>query len=443
MERQHKSILVIFALVVSVAVTSWLLSEASPKPQIEEQLREQESVIKANSASPEIPEVKITDSEQANLIKIDWNLCLDDLHAPECIEAITPLIAEIDVVGELGWLDLMDRLAVNMERVAASLSNPECTPPVSGFEPISDTTTGQCAARAFGELGALLRGCSRSFDGRGGSYERRKGRASIAAQSGITDLGVLDALTQLDRLDRLESTWLSAKCDALLSTLGQLPAVDALMDEAPSLGGHGERPLGYPWRMVRASHLYVEQAVRRGDYRVASEFSKSAHWLADFANRTPFAELKAGDEEQEASGKAYEAKVAALIEKIIEHDPAVGHQAMADHLTEKFPDYYSFFPSKTNLSMVELDNTSPVVVEGKRPKRYLPEEDWYQRTLQLLTHQIVAQRLSGVPLEVAMQNFDDRTYNDFAIFDEILDANDREYASQRANEIIAKLNNSG
>ena len=132
--------------------------------------------------------------------------------------------------------------------------------------------------------------------------------------------------------------------------------------------------------------------------------------------------------------------MAALIEKIIEHDPAVGHQAMADHLTKQFPDYYSFFPSKTNLSMVELDNTSPVVVEGKRPKRYLPEEDWYLRTLQLLIHQIVAQRLSGVPLEVAMQNFDDRAYNDYAIFDEILDANDREYASQRANEIIAELN---
>ena len=371
------------------------------------------------------------------------DVCIDDLQAPECIEAITPVIAEIDVVGELGWPDLMDRLVVNTERVAASLSNPECTPPVNGFELVSDTAEDHCAARAFGELGALLRGCSRSFDGRGDSYERRRGRANIAAQSGITDLSVLDALTQVDRLDRLESTWLLTKCDALVSTLGQLPAVDALMDEAPSLGGHGKRPLGYPWRMVRAGHFYVEQAVRRGDYRVANVFAKTALWLADFADRTPFAELKAGDEELEASGRAYEAKVAALIERITEHDPAVGHQAMADHLTEKFPDYYSFFPSKTNLSMVELDNTSPVVVEGKRPKRYLPEEDWYRRTLQLLTHQIVAQRLSGVPLEVAMQNFDDRTYNDFAIFDEILDANDREYASQRANEILAKLNNGG
>lgn len=153
------------------------------------------------------------------------------------------MIAEIDVVGKLGWLDLMDRVSVNTERVTVSLADPDCTPPVSGFEPVSDTAEDHCAARAFGELGALLRGYSRSFDGRGDSYERRRGRANIAAQSGITDLGVLDSLTQLDRLDRLESTWLSVKCDALVSTLGQLPSVDALMDEAPSLGGHGERSL--------------------------------------------------------------------------------------------------------------------------------------------------------------------------------------------------------
>ena len=440
MERQHKSILVIFALVVSVAVTSWLLSEASPKPQIEEQLREQESVIKANSASPEIPEVKITDSEQANLIKIDWNLCLDDLHAPECIEAITPLIAEIEVVGDLGWLDLMDRLAVNMERVAASLSNPECRPPVSGFEPISDTAADHCAARAFGELGALLRGCSRSFDGRGDSYERRVGRANIAAERGVTDLSVLDALTQVDRLDRLESTWLSAKCDALLSTLGQLPAVDALMDEAPSLGGHGERPLGYPWRMVRASNLYVERAVLLGDFRLADRYYEAARATALLKGLDPLPLLEVGDEFRDASARAFEAQLEQIITKIVAENPAVGYQAWANHLGTKHPGFI-LYPSDENKML--LDQENKILREANLPLLYFPEEDWYQRTLDLLTYQFVAQRLSGVPPEVYENGLAGTWFYQYPEFDEILDANDREYASQRANEIIAKLNNSG
>ena len=427
------------ALFVVIA-TAFLVFDGRP----EDKDRDGSKIVEREDKTSVILQKKILPQRSANPSQttdfVDWNRCIDDLHAPECIEAITPLIAEIEVVGDLGWLDLMDRLAVNTERVAASLSNPECTPPVSGFEPISDTAADHCAARAFGELGALLRGCSRSFDGRGDSYERRVGRANIAAERGVTDLSVLDALTQADRLDQLESAWLLARCVDIMGDLESLPALFAELDESPPRQPHTHEAVDYPWRVERLSAAYVERAVLAGDYRVAAHYYDANRRNAGLSNKIPTVPLRTDQRAIEEQARLFEANVEATIRRLAAHNPAQGYRILSEHYVSKFPDYSMFYPSKDLMDAIAIENSLPEVVSGETPKTYLVEEDWYQRTLDLLTYQHVAQRLSGIPMEVYQQNFDGFPHHDYPIFDELLDANDREYASQRANEIIAELN---
>ena len=174
-----------------------------------------------------------------------------------------------------------------------------------------------------------------------------------------------------------------------------------------------------------------------GDFRLADRYYEAARATALLKGLDPQPLLEVGDESRDASARAFEAQLEQIITKIVAENPGVGYEAWANHLGIKHPSYM-LYPSVENKSILDQENS--MLEEANLPLLYFPEEDWYQRTLDLLTYQFVAQRLSDVPAEVYESGLAGSWYYQFPEFDEILDANDREYASQRANEIIAELN---
>ena len=129
-----------------------------------------------------------------------------------------------------------------------------------------------------------------------------------------------------------------------------------------------------------------------------------------------------------------------MINQIIESDPLVGHQAMADHLALRYPGYRQYSPSKKNLDFVEWHNDSPFV-QREKDFIYLPTDDWYERSLALATHQLVANRLRGVDESLIYSPHGGRAFNAVtdSVFETILDPNDWEFASQRANALIKEI----
>ena len=193
--------LLIVATTLLVSLLGLFLFKSNPNPApIAPEIDKSQAV--AASEPVDIPPQESLASvlEVDTASDVDWSACTDNYGSDECLSAITPLIAEVGVVGDLSWVDLIDRFDDNLKVISQVVEDPVCIPPATGLDPTvehaltesADKTAGQvtanCGAKAYGEVGVLMRQCN--------SYPRRKPPPEEqvlgeAAGRGITDLLVL------------------------------------------------------------------------------------------------------------------------------------------------------------------------------------------------------------------------------------------------------------
>ena len=446
--------LLIVATTLLVSLLGLFLFRSNPNPApIAPEI--DKSQVVAQSEPSEIPTqpplAPVLEVETA--LDIDWTACTDKYGSEECLTAITPLIAEVDVVGDLSWIDLIDRFDDNLKVISQVVEDPACIPPATGLDPIAehsqtesaDKTAGRaianCGAEAYGEVGLLMRRCS---DDPRGSPPTEEDILQDAARRGITDLGLLYKLEQNARYGQLEHQWLKKKCASLLAGMnGAHPLYHQL-----SIHDHNADWVNndFPDRSTRIKQLfksrtYIERSVLLGDYRLAGEYIVAANSLTALAGpnlvygyeheRALFEPLKQRDQE-----------MASVIDKIITHVPAAGFAAKATHLVQRYPPLR--FTDPRDLEDIREQNESPGRIKGT-PKIFIPEDDWYQRALDIATYGIAADRMNGVPADLPsnpLQSdvFHSEFWNDGdrqLFLERFLDANDWEYASQKANELVA------
>ena len=367
--------------------------------------------------------------------RMDWNQCVDDVSTPECIEAITPIIAAMPVLGSLSYIDLIERLDTNLVRVQKVIADESCVPPSTGWSPGGEHY-GRCGAEAFAEVGQLLQGCF----GRKSSDEE----AADLEHSGITDMQRLAEAELQDSYVHIQNTWLEARCESLVERLDSAPGIyiakDGLLNE------HSKR------RSRRATE-YIERAVLLGDYRAASNFAQSGALMIGYREqlkgfdenlggfRATLGLFALGREEEEAQLRQLHDNTETVIRKIIKHDPVMGYQQLADHQYHRFPDYYFNSPDQIDIDYLVKDtNNSPRVLAGEMPQVYSPEGNWEQRTFDMVKYQLVANRLAGraEELHFAPAGAGKLKYIS-GMIDMYLDVNDLEYASQQAWEIVEQV----
>ena len=448
----NRLLIVATTLLVSLLGLFLFRSNPNPAPIAPEIDKSQEVAPSAPAEIPTQPPLApVLEVETA--LDIDWTACTDKYGSEECLTAITPLIAEVDVVGDLSWIDLIDRFDDNLKVISQVVEDPSCIPPATGLDPIAehsqtesaDKTAGRaianCGAEAYGEVGLLMRRCS---DDPRGSPPTEEDILQDAARRGITDLGLLYKLEQNARYGQLEHQWLKKKCASLLAGMnGAHPLYHQL-----SIHDHNADWVNndFPDRSTRIKQLfksrtYIERSVLLGDYRLAGEYIVAANSLTALAGpnlvygyeheRALFEPLKQRDQE-----------MASVIDKIITHVPAAGFAAKATHLVQRYPPLR--FTDPRDLEDIREQNESPGRIKGT-PKIFIPEDDWYQRALDIATYGIAADRMNGVPADLPsnpLQSdvFHSEFWNDGdrqLFLERFLDANDWEYASQKANELVA------
>ena len=132
----------------------------------------------------------------------------------------------------------------------------------------------------------------------------------------------------------------------------------------------------------------------------------------------------------------------AVVDKLITHVPEVGFAAKATHLVQRYPSLLWTDPRE--LASVREENESPFRIIG-RPKKFIPEDDWYQRALDIATYGLAADRMNGVPADLPSNPLQSEEFRSefwdpgdkVSFLERYLDANDWEYASQKANELVA------
>ena len=409
---------------------------------------------------------------------IDWNACIDSIEDSHCLDEVTKLVAEVPVLGDLSVTDLIAKLEVNKRTVHEVANHTECEPKPFGLQrdgallstdAATESSIEDCGASAFAEVGALIARCRRAVDDEDGGLRRTGGLVKEAERKEVTDLQRLSALEQADRYDQLEFAWLNRECDEeLLESLGNMPslykevnAFDVSWDVIGPHNSHFFWPEDYPWKTLAIGDFYIERAILLGDYRAAHLYYDAARRMAESRIQTlkeghPYTTWYVGEEEYEAPVRAYDAAIQQNIEKIIAADPAVGYELLAEHLVRKFPSFDYYFDAKQDeqfeaelaIEKAELIRQDPSIEavirahEASQRKTYTPKTNWHERALNMVTYQLVSNRLREIPEDL---HFSKLGGKGFAVMlesriDDFVDVNDWEYASQRANEIIAELN---
>jgi hypothetical protein len=437
-------------LISGLSLGYWL---PSPNPQSTASKVSQVEPI-ANSVRVQIavPDQSVSASEIDTHLDIDWSACTDNYGSDECLTAITPLIAEVDVVGDLSWIDLIERFDGNLKVMFQVVEDPACIPPATGFDPIvelsqasdTDKTTDQaranCGAKAFGELGALIRRCN--LINRNVPTEERV--LADAAERGITDLAILYDLEQNVRYVQLEGQWLDKECVKLAAQSRSAPTLynqlglsDSRMEDA----NRWFAQIADDTTALFKSDTYIERAVLLGDYRLAKHYLEAAGLTSTLLRPSPLA----GYEHEKhlfVPIKERDNTIDAVVDKLITHVPEVGFAAKASHLVQRYPSL--LFTDPVYLESIRDENESPYRIIG-RPKKFIPEDNWYQRALDIATYGIAADRMNGVPADLPSNPLQsDVFHSEFwddsdkkMYLERFLDANDWEYASQKANELVA------
>ena len=447
----NRSLIVATTLLVSLLGLFLFRSNPNPAPIVPEIDKSQEV---AQSEPAEIPTqpplAPVLEVETA--LDIDWTACTDKYGSEECLTAITPLIAEVDVVGDLSWIDLIDRFDDNLKVISQVVEDPSCIPPATGLDPIaehSQTESGgktegraiaNCGSKAFGELGALIRRCNLAPK----NVPTEERVLADAAERGITDLAILYDLEQNVRYAQLEGQWLDKQCVKLAERSLSAPNIYhqlEIHDQKKSTVNSGFPDLSSSIRLLWQSRTYIERSILMGDYRLARHYLESAGSTSSLLK--PF--VLAGYEHEKhlfVPIKERDNTIDAVVDKLITHVPEVGFAAKATHLVQRYPSLLWTDPRE--LAFVRDENESPYRTKGY-PKKFIPEDDWYQRALDIATYGIAADRMNGVPADLPSNPLQsDVFHSDFwrsgdkiSFLIRHLDANDWEYASQKANELVA------
>ena len=410
-----------------------------------------EPIVNARTVPIATPGPSVPVFEVDTPLEIDWSACTDNYGSEECLSAITPLIAEVGVVGDLSWIDLIDRFDDNLKVISQVVEDPSCIPPATGLDPIaehSQTESGgktegraiaNCGSKAFGELGALIRRCN--LPPKNVRTEERV--LADAAERGITDLAILYDLEQNVRYAQLEGQWLDKQCVKLAERSLSAPNIYHQLEIHEQKKARVEA--GFPDQSLRnrllfKSRTYIERSVLLGDFRLAKYYLRAADFNKGFIK--PIALVGFAHEKHLFEPiKERDNTIEAVVDKLITHVPEVGFAAKATHLVQRYPSLLWTDPRE--LAFVRDENESPYRTKGY-PKKFIPEDDWYQRALDIATYGIAADRMNGVPADLPSNPLQsDVFHSDFwrsgdkiSFLIRHLDANDWEYASQKANELV-------
>jgi len=364
-----------------------------------------------------------------NTLDIDWHQCVDDQGGSACIGAMTPLIAAVPVIGDLSYVDLIERLGTNLALVEAAVADVSCAPPSTGWSPSSKHYQ-RCGAEAFAEVGRLLQGCL----GHGSATDA----ARRLEDSGVTDVQALTAAEVQDSYTRVQQTWLDSKCSEVAEQLEAMPKLHVL-----------EVPIRLKkFVLQKRFYEYTERAVLLGDYRVAPYFAESAAQMIDYRReRNEFGRpvvittggyLPVSEQGEEVVLRHQHSLTKRVIDKIIASDPLLGYEQLADYQYHRFPDFDGHRPDVFDISLEELNSAYAIEKRGQRV--YEIEGDWEQRIFDMIKYQIVANRLAGRPEDLHFSpSGAGYIKNIREAIDMYMDVNDLEYASQQAWNIVEEV----
>lgn len=438
------------ALLAGLGLAYWL-SDSNPQ-STRLKISQVEPIVNSEPVQIAAPEPSVPALDVDTPLDIDWSACTDNYASDECLSAITPLIAEVDVVGDLSWIDLIDRFDDNLQVISKVVDDPACIPPATGLDRIveysqtesTDSTADQaivnCGAKAFGELGALIRRCNLAHK----NVPTEERVLADAAERGITDLAILYDLEQNVRYAQLEGQWLDKQCVKLAERSLSAPNIYhqlVIHDQIKDTVNSGFPDVSSSIRLFWQSHTYIERSTLLGDYRLARHYLEAANSNSSLLKPL----VLAGYEHEKhlfVPIKERDNTIEAVVDKLITHVPEVGFAAKATHLVQRYPSVR--FTDPFDLESIRDENESPNRIIG-RPKKFIPEDNWYQRALDIATYGIAADRMAGISADLPANPIDPEIvrsefWNDGdrqLFLERFLDPNDWEYASQKANELVA------
>lgn len=390
---------------------------------IQEPLQTEESAFELDENVEEIVEE----------IEIDWNQCLDDISVTECIEAITPLIAAMRVLGDLSYLDLFERLDQNVSTVQKVVADRSCVPPEAGWSPSTERYA-RCGAEAFAEIGRLLRGCF--------GHDHDYDPVWDLEESGVTDLALLSEAADLYSYKQAERAWLNAKCPGIRVGVTALPELYPVQDF----------PMSSDELLEKIAAEYIQRSAFLGDNRASPRLAESAAKVnayldmekteSGFWDSVTDGLVREDERERVAAVKQRDASLEKLIRKIVADDPLAGYQLLSDHEYHRFPNFEGHRPDEVDDTdaMIELANSHEEVMSGEKSPLYNPASDWKKRTFDMVKYQLVANRLAGRSEELHFSPAGAGKLKYISgMIDMYLDVNDLEYASQQAWEIVEQV----
>lgn len=424
-----------FSVVLAgLAAVGLLLLQPPKQPEPHKQASVQVQSLPEPTAQETVAPTEPSDDSEVSELGLDLIECTYDTSAPECIAAITPLIAAMPVIGDLSYVDLIERLDANMEVVQESLADESCAPPDTGWSARGEPYE-RCGAEAFAEIGRLLHGCF--------GYEREKDGAWSLEYHGITDLQMLADADLKEGIEKVEYAWLKANCPNVSETVSALP--ELFVVEGLQMTIESQR------RKLAAE--YIQRAILMGDYRVADRLAESAAKMNKYLDmergeagvwRTIVGGLVREDQKHRVAAVVKKDELTAqLIKKIIADHPLTGYQQLANHEYHRLPAFDAYRPDVfSDNDTVAAANSRDEVKSGERSPLYNPasSSDWEQRTFDMVKYQLVANRLAGKSEELHfIVNGAGHLEEIRGMIDMYLDANDLEYASQQAWEIVEKI----
>ena len=189
-----KRIIVFSVIFAGLGAVGWLLLQTPKQPEPQKQASVKDQSLPEPTALEAVAPTETPAGSDVSELNPDLIECTDHTSAPECIAAITPLIAAMPVIGDLSYVDLIERLDANMEVVQESLADESCAPPDTGWSPRGEQYQ-SCGAEAFAEIGRLLKGC---FD-----FEWQRDSAWSLEIHGVTDLQKLTGADLKEGIERV------------------------------------------------------------------------------------------------------------------------------------------------------------------------------------------------------------------------------------------------
>ena len=145
------------------------------------------------------------------------------------------------VIGDLSYVDLIERLDANMRVIQESLADESCAPPDTGWSTRGEQYD-RCGAEAFAEIGRLLQGCFAYKWGTDGAWSLE--------YYGVTDLQMLADADLKEGIERVEYEWLKANCLSVSETVSGLPELFVVEGLSRS----------FKWRQRKLAAEYIQRA---------------------------------------------------------------------------------------------------------------------------------------------------------------------------------------